>query len=98
MTRIQPKPARFSIGDAVTWGSQARGNNKRKTGTVHSIIKGGRRPTQLARLENKFTLMFNVYSPNVRADDTVLVQVNPPAGSKAKPKLYWPLDSQLAVA
>jgi len=91
-------PCRFAEGDKVQWSSQAQGQEKTKFGTVVKIVKGGRRPTGLTRLANKYTLMFNVYSPNVRTADTAMVAVAPPAGSKAKPKLYWPLDSLLKAA
>ncbi len=87
---------RFSVGAKVWWSSQAQGIEKSKQGVVHKIIKKGHRPAT-TRLGNQFTLMFSVDSSNTRSRDTALVVV--PSGKPGvKPKLYWPLDSQLQLA
>lgn len=89
-------PDRFSSGDVVTWKSHAKGNRTRKTGTVvmaHFQSRGRNAPWAFA--DKHFPKHKRMFDGNNFPANAVFVEVLPPVGSKAKPKLYMPWPSTL---
>lgn len=86
---------KFMIGDRVQWSSQAQGTHLKKWGTVVQII-----PEQSVPDLSGFPFReFGCPSFGLgRKGESYLVRADVKIGSKARPKLYWPVASLLRQA
>lgn len=81
----------FNLGQTVEWASQANGCTRIKRGQIVAVIPAGQAPSR-DRAPGLFTKGTPIGMP--RHHESYVVAV---AGktSRAKPKHYWPLVSQL---
>lgn len=84
----QNKPKTFSVGDTVTWTSQAGGRSKTKTGEVVAVVPH-RRPLHSLQMADTSWKMSHLGIYSMRDYESYLVQVG-----KSK-RLYWPLVKYL---
>ena len=85
----------FSVNDKVKWTSQSMGNHVKKVGTIVEVVQANSRFNVLPYLVGH-SIMFT--NPGWRDKVSYLVSVPPKAGSKARPKLYWPIATLLKKA
>lgn len=87
----------FTIGDNVSWTSQAQGYERNKTGTVVAVIMPHASFTN--KHHESFPDLFKnsgVGSP--RDEISYIVSVPQGKTGKAKPKHYWPRTSALRAS
>ena len=84
---------RFAIGDHVQWTSQASGGMRTKRGVVIAIVPKGvfaARILDILQLSTTHNVAHLDGGWSTRAHDSCLIAEDHPAGSQAKPQLYWP--------
>jgi hypothetical protein len=74
----------FKNGDKVKWSSSAQGSWKEKTGVVVTVVQAGVSPKLVG-------------SGWPREHESYVVEVAQGTTGKAKPKLYWPRVTALAL-
>ena len=75
------------VGTPVSWTSQSRGTTLTKTGKIVDVIPSGEVPDEL-----KWPALYRDgrLLGARRKKISYVVKVDPPAGSSAAPKFYWP--------
>lgn len=98
----------MKVGDHVEWTSQANGSKKVKRGLIVAVVPPGvlcKSLTTLLIKQEKFSFLDGHYDYsaidqrhyNSRTQESYLVVVAAPVGSRRRPKLYWPIASLLSV-
>lgn len=78
------KKASFTVGELVTWKSQAAGSWKTKVGTVIEVVAPKRFPKTLHH-----------YGTRDHESYVVLVFPKTKTGVSKKPEKYWPIANKL---
>lgn len=87
----------FKLGDTVTWGSQAGGSYREKTGEIVEVIPPKGRFNSATR--DKYPDLFKGAGVGFpRAEVSYIVAVPQGKTGKAKPKHYWPRTSALRLS
>ena len=85
----------FNRGDKVKWSSQSMGNHVKKAGVIVAVIPPIVKP-DITQYVSDHSVQFT--NPGYRDKESYLISVAPKEGSKARPKLYWPVASLLKKA
>jgi len=89
----------MKLGSTVKWKSQSKGYKKVKTGVVLAVV-----PPKVSGVavftQRKLSRKYSGSTLGVgqgRVSKSYLVAVAPKKGSKAKPRIYWPVVDKLAL-
>lgn len=86
---------KLSVGDIVTWTSQANGSTIEKRGEVVIVLPAGKqRRHYMNQPAGSWDLSPMNGAQQTRNHESYLVLVRPAKGN-AKPKLYWPMVKAL---
>lgn len=86
----------FSVGQTVTWRSQANNDWKSKTGVIVAVVKAGEHAVFGRDLPtHRWTIAFR---GEPRKQLSYLVVVDTPSKRGRKPKLYWPHPNTLVLS
>jgi hypothetical protein len=84
----------FKIGDVVTWGSQAAGSWKVKTGAIVAVVPSGSVPDR-----DKFKKLYKGSGIGFpRKHESYVVEVYKDPVKMTGHAIYWPLAAKLRAA